>query len=369
MAETRAGLMKRDLPVVRLTALPGDGIGPEVTEAALFVLQKAAEDTFVLDRTDALVGGAAIDAMGAPLPPDTEAACASADAVFLGAVGGPKWDTLPPAIRPERGLLRLRTLLGGFANLRPVAVPEALAGFSPVRPERVTGTDMLIVRELLGGIYFGEPRGIHPEPTGVRVGFNTMRYTEAEIERIAHVAFRWAEQRRGHVTSVDKANVLDVSRLWREVVTDVQRRHYPHITLEHLYVDNAAMQIVLRPTGFDVLLTSNLFGDILSDLAATLPGSLGVLPSASVGGRVPLFEPVHGSAPDLAGQNVANPAGAILSAAMLADTLGYTEVGRSIRVALDAAWADGIRTRDLGGTASTDALMLALVDRLPDPVS
>lgn len=230
--------MKRTLPIVLITALPGDGIGPEVTEAALFVLAKAAEQVFVMERTDALVGGAAIDATGDPLPPETEAACTSADAVFLGAVGGPKWDALPPAIRPEKGLLRLRTLLGGFANLRPVAVPEALAGFSPVRPERVTGTDLLIVRELLGGIYFGEPRGLHPAPNGERIGYNTMRYTEGEIARIAHVAFRWAEQRRGHVTSVDKANVLDVSRLWREVVTDVQRSHYPHITLEHLYVED-----------------------------------------------------------------------------------------------------------------------------------
>jgi 3-isopropylmalate dehydrogenase len=267
--------------------------------------------------------------------------------VLLGAVGGPAWDAQPPATRPEAGLLALRKALGAFANLRPVVVPEALVEGSPLRPERVAGTDLLIVRELTGGIYFGEPRGRQASPLGGEEAFDTMRYAEPEIERIAEVAFREAQRRRGRVTSVDKANVLASSRLWRETVTRVHAERFADVTLDHLYVDNAAMQLVRDPRAFDVVLTGNLFGDILSDLAATLPGSLGVLPSASVGGAVGLFEPVHGSAPDIAGLGIANPTAAILSAAMLLDHLGETAAAARLRHGVEQALADGLRTADL----------------------
>lgn len=327
-----------------IVSLPGDGIGPEVTDQALRVLHAVAESFgFAFTVEEHLMGGAAIDATGSPFPDTTRAACLKADAVLLGAVGGDKWDDLPTSQRPEKGLLALRKALGTFANLRPVAVPEALAGGSPLRPERVAGTDLLIVRELTGGIYFGTPRGRDEDSS-----FNTMRYTDAEIERIARVAFEWAQRRRGQVTSVDKANVLDVSQYWREVVTRVSA-DYPDVTLEHLYVDNAAMQLVRRPKQFDVVVTGNLFGDILSDLAATLPGSLGMLPSASLGGSVGLFEPVHGSAPDIAGQGIANPIATILSGAMLIDALGEGDAAQAVRHAVDAALATGARTADLCG--------------------
>ncbi|GIV57260.1 MAG: 3-isopropylmalate dehydrogenase [Rhodothermaceae bacterium] len=352
----------------RLAVLPGDGIGPEVTREAVGVLEAAAgRFGFRLETATHPVGGAALDATGDPLPPATQAACRAADAVLLGAVGGPAWDEAPPGRRPEDGLLRLRRLLGAFANLRPVTVPAALAGASPLRPERVAGTDLVIVRELTGGIYFGTPRGIEQGPEGRR-GVNTMRYDEAEIERIATVAFELAARRRGRVTSVDKANVLDVSRLWREVVTAVHRDRFPEVELDHLYVDNAAMQLVRDPRRFDVVLTANLFGDILSDLAATLPGSLGLLPSASVGGGVGLFEPVHGSAPDLAGTGRANPLAAILSGAMLLEHLGETDAAAAVRRAVAAALDDGFRTPDLAGdgeaVCSTEALGTAVCERL-----
>ena len=349
--------------VLNLAWLPGDGIGREVTEAALAAMRAVSEPAGVaLAVAEYPIGGAAFDATGDPFPAVTRDGVLAADAVLLGAVGGPAWDTLPPERRPERGLLRLRAALGGFANLRPVAVPDALVERSPLRPEIVRGTDMLIVRELLGGVYFGEPSfvtGDAPE----REGVSTMRYQEVEIRRVAEVAFQWAERRRGRVTSIDKANVLAVSRLWRDVVSEVQRTRYPHVDLEHRYVDSAAMDLVLRPTDFDVVLTGNHFGDILSDLAATLPGSLGVLPSASVGGDGPgLFEPIHGSAPSIAGKGIANPMGTILSGALLFDDVGLPELAAALRRGVGAALGQGIVPADLGGTATTDAVARAVID-------
>ncbi len=347
---------------LRIASLPGDGIGPEVNAEALKVLGAAvAAEGLKLDVTEQRIGGNAIDATGSPLPEQTLDAVRGADAVLLGAVGGPKWDD--SEVRPEAGLLALRRELGVFANLRPVAVPAGAEGASPLRPGVVAGTDMLIVRELTGGIYFGEPAGISEE-NGVRTGINTMRYDEEEIRRVARVAFRQAEQRRGHVTSVDKANVLAVSRLWREVVTAVHAEEFPNVALEHLYVDNAAMQLVRRPTDFDVVVTGNLFGDILSDLAATLPGSLGMLPSASVGGRAGLFEPVHGSAPDIAGSGRANPCAAILSAAMLLDDIGRPQLGNVVRESVTSVLAEGLSTPDVGGKLTTSELGDAIAERV-----
>ncbi|MEM9665742.1 MAG: 3-isopropylmalate dehydrogenase [Bacteroidota bacterium] len=326
-----------------LAWLPGDGIGPAVTAAALDVLHAVTEAAGVtLQVTEHPVGGAGLDAAGDPLPPATEAACLAADATFLGAVGGPAWTEAPPSRRPEQGLLRLRQALGAFANLRPVQVPAALVGASPLRAERVSGTDLLIVRELTGGLYFGASTYVAGQQAS-----STMAYTAAEIQRIGRVAFDQARARRGQVTSVDKANVLAVSRLWRSVITELHRREYPDLTLEHLYVDNAAMQLVQRPASFDVVVTANLFGDILSDLAATLPGSLGVLPSASFGGTGALFEPVHGSAPDLAGQDQANPMAALLSGALLLDHLGERALGQAVRTGVGTVLAAGHRTADL----------------------
>ncbi len=327
--------------------LPGDGIGPEVTDEAVKVLDAvAAGDGFTVAYQTLPVGGAAIDECGSPLPNDVLDRCREADAVLLGAVGGPKWDELQGDRRPESGLLRLRKELGVYANLRPVAVPEALADASPLRPEIARGTDLLVVRELTGGIYFGTPAGREGEGPE-EVAYNTMRYTAGEVERVARVAFEWARRRSGRVTSVDKANVLVVSRLWREVVARLHREEFPDVTLGHMYVDNAAMQLVLNPRQFDVIVTGNLFGDILSDAAATLGGSLGLLPSASVGGRVPLFEPVHGSAPDIAGQGKANPIAAILSVAMLLQEWGRASSAEAVRQGVEAALATGARTADL----------------------
>jgi len=326
-----------------IACLPGDGIGPDVSRAAFDVMHAVGDAAgFALTVDEHLAGGAALDATGDPLPPATRAACTAADAVFLGAVGGPKWDANTGDQRPEAGLLALRKLLGVYANLRPVTVPAALAEASPLRPDRVADTDVLIVRELTGGIYFGEPSGRSDHDA-----HNTMRYATDEVARIAHVAFQHAQRRGGRVTSVDKANVLTVSQLWRDVVTDLHQAEYPDVELNHLYVDNAAMQLVRDPTQFDVVLTGNLFGDILSDLAATFPGSLGLLPSASIGGDVGLFEPVHGSAPDIAGQNIANPIAAILSGAMLLDALGETQAAAAIRAGVRGALDDGARTADL----------------------
>ena len=345
---------------LHIASLPGDGVGPHVTDAALHVAREVAGATGLgMCVTECAVGGAGYDALLDPFPDETRAACLKADAVLLGAVGGPAWDDVPVDKRPEAGLLRLRKALGTFANLRPVAVDSALAEHSPLRPDRVAGTDLLIVRELTGGIYFGSPRGQSGEAPW-RTAHDTMIYTELEVERIARVAFEQAEKRGGRVTSVDKANVLASSRLWRQVVGEVHQAEFDDVALDHLYVDNAAMQVVRDPRAFDVILTGNLFGDILSDLAATLPGSLGVLPSASVGGAVGLFEPVHGSAPDIAGKNVANPVAAILSMAMLLDHCGHTAQAAAVRAGVAQAMADGVCTADLGGSASTDQVAQAV---------
>ncbi len=350
-----------------IAVLPGDGVGPEVTCSAVRVLE-AAGAAFGADLqiSTHTVGGAALDEYDTPFPDATREACMRADAVLMGAIGDPKWDHEVGARRCEAALLTLRKMLGVYANLRPILVPEAMAEASPLRSSLVAGTDILIVRELTGGVYFGEPR---MRVAGYAV--NTMEYTHEEVARIARVAFRWAEKRQGRVTSVDKANVLEVSQLWRDVVTEVHAREFAHLELNHLYVDNAAMQLVLHPRQFDVVLTGNIFGDILSDLAATLPGSLGVLPSASLGGEVDLFEPVHGSAPDIAGRGVANPMGAILSAAMLLDTLDMSEAAQCIRRGVTSALAAGFRTRDLGGRSSTrefgDVVLEHALDSTPIP--
>ncbi len=346
----------------RIAVLPGDGVGPEVTSAALHVLLTAADMggfTVEVDFQD--FGGVAIDRHGTPFPDATREACLASDAVFLGAVGGPQWDDA--AERPEKGLLDLRKSLGAFANLRPVSVPRQLVSRSPLRTQIAAGTDLVIVRELTGGIYFGEPSGISVEG-GRRAGVSTMRYDEDEIARIARVGFETARRRNGRLTSVDKANVLAVSKLWREVVTEVHAVEFADVTLDHLYVDNAAMQLVRRPRDFDVILTGNLFGDILSDLAATLPGSLGMLPSASLGGKAGLFEPVHGSAPDIAGTGKANPVAAILSVAMMLDALGRSGSAASVRTATMRTIAGEMRTPDLGGTASTEAVGAAVAQSL-----
>lgn len=348
----------------RIAWLPGDGIGRDVTEAALSVVRRAGGAYgFRVDVEESAVGGAAIDAYDTPLPDATLDVCNEAEAVLLGAVGGPDWDDREGDERPEAGLLRLRKELGVFANLRPVVVPESLASGSPLRREIVAGTDMMIVRELTGGIYFGEPKGRGHTTYGAEA-FNTMRYTEGEIARIARVAFTWARGRRGKVTSVDKANVLEVSQLWREIVGRIHKDEFPEVDLEHLYVDNAAMQIVRRPSDFDVVVTGNLFGDILSDLAATLPGSLGLLPSASIGGRVGLFEPVHGSAPDIAGQDKANPIAAILSAAMMLEHLNEAGAANAIRRGVEDVLEQGLRTDDIwkeGGDRVSTSEMAARV--------
>jgi len=333
--------------ILNLTILPGDGVGPEVTDEAVRVLETIAEDyDHQLSFTRKPVGGAALLSDKDPLPVDTLQACLSAGAVLLGAVGGPSFDSFPRHLRPESGLLRLRSGLGVFANLRPALCFPTLEDCSPLRAEVVRGTDVMIVRELLGGIYFGQPRSTQGAP-GKRSAVDTMSYGEAEIERIAHVAFGLARSRRRKVTSVDKANVLDCSRLWRDVVTQVGQQ-YTDVKLDHMYVDSAAMALVARPAEFDVVLTENMFGDILSDQAGAVVGSLGMLGSASIGGAVGLYEPVHGSAPDIAGQGIANPLGAILSAAMLLRYSFKLETEAAcVESAVAGVLAAGCRTKDL----------------------
>src|SRR4051812_15555037 len=337
----------------RIALLPGDGIGPEVVASAVEVLNALDGFTF----SEHLIGGAAIDATGSPLPDETIAACREADAVLLGAVGGPQWDTTDPGKpRPEQGLLGLRQGLGLFANLRPVKPFAALLDASPLKRERIEGTDLLVVRELTGGIYFGRK-----ERTPDRA-VDECVYTRVEIERIARVAFAAAGAR---VHSVDKANVLETSRFWREVVREVHGREFPNIQLEHLLVDNAAMQLISAPRHFGVILTENMFGDILSDEAAMLTGSIGMLPSASLGepGSPGLFEPVHGSAPDIAGTGAANPLATILSAAMLLrHGLGREAEAAAIESAVDRALEQGLRTRDLGGDATTEDATRAVLE-------
>jgi 3-isopropylmalate dehydrogenase len=356
----------------KILSIPGDGIGREVVPAALEVAHRAARRAGLsLVVEEALLGGVAIDQAGTPLPDATLAAARRADAVLLGAVGGPKWDALPAAKRPERGLLGLRAGLGLFANLRPALLFAPLAGASSLKPELVAGLDILIVRELTGGIYFGEPRGIEVVG-GERRGFNTEVYCEHEIDRIARVAFELARKRGRRLCSVDKANVLEATQLWREVVTRVAA-DYPDVSLSHMYVDNAGMQLVRAPKQFDVLVTTNLFGDILSDVAAMLTGSLGMLPSASLGadGRG-LYEPVHGSAPDIAGLGVANPLATILSVAMMFRySLGAPSAADAIEAAVDAVLGAGYRTRDIAdgapgqrlvGTGEMTAAVLSALD-------
>jgi 3-isopropylmalate dehydrogenase len=338
-----------------IVTLPGDGIGPEVLASALTVLAEVAPD---LAYEEHLIGGAAIDATGTALPDGTLDACKRADGVLLAAVGGPKWDTTDPdQPRPEQGLLGLRHGLGLFANLRPVRPLPALYDASPLKREVIERTDLLVVRELTGGIYFGEKGRADGR------AFDVCAYTEAEIERIARTAF---EAARSRVTSVDKANVLETSRLWREVVMRIHSAEFPNVELEHLLVDNAAMRLVSAPRHFDVILTENMFGDILSDEAAMLTGSIGLLPSASLGGDGPgVFEPVHGSAPDIAGQEIANPLAMILSAAMLLrHGLGREEPATQVESAVDRALDAGLRTGDLGGTATTAEATRAVLEEL-----
>lgn len=348
--------------------LPGDGVGPEVVGAARVVLEAVARGSGrSMSFEERLIGGCALDATGEPLPAATLAACRDADAVLLGAVGGPRWDDPRAARRPEQGLLGLRKELGLFANLRPVRAVPALLASSPLREERVRGTDLVVVRELTGGLYFGEPRGRTTGSEGRRA-VDTLVYTEEEIRRVARVAFELAAKRRRRVTSVDKANVLESSRLWREVVIEVAR-DFPSVELEHQLVDSCAMRLVTAPTSFDVLVMENLFGDILSDETSVLAGSLGMLPSASLGAtRRGLYEPIHGSAPDIAGQGIANPLGTILSAAMLLElSLGWADAARAVEGAVERVLAAGARTRDLGGGAAslstsqmTEAVVAAL---------
>jgi len=333
----------------KICVLDGDGIGPEIVAQALRVLERIGErfgKTFTFEH--ALIGGCAIDAVGGPLPGETVDACRGSDAVLLGAVGGPQWDDLDPAIRPEKGLLGIRKELGLFANLRPARLFRELQDACYLRPDIAEkGLDVMVVRELTGGIYFGEPRGEETRDTG-RVGYNTMIYHEHEIRRIGRVAFEAARKRRGRVCSVDKANVLDVSRVWRAVMREVAQE-YPDVELSEMYVDNAAMQLVRDPSQFDVMVTGNLFGDVLSDEAAAITGSIGMLPSASLGDGGPgLYEPIHGSAPDIAGQNKANPLATILSVAMmLRHSLGMPEEAGAVERAVETTLGQGLRTGDI----------------------
>ncbi len=330
-----------------IAVLPGDGIGPEVTQEAVKVLRAVAQRFHLtLDFQEAPIGGAAFEIAGTPLPDQTLAVCRRADAMLFGAVGGPRWDTLPRKVRPEQGILTLRKAFDLYANLRPAKLFPSLADASTLKREVIEGVDILVVRELTGGLYFGQPKGIEKVPEGER-GVDTLVYTTPEIERIARIAFEAAQRRRKHLTSVDKANVLASSELWRRIVTEVSGA-FPEVRLDHMYVDNASMQLLRQPTSFDVLVAENTFGDILSDEAAMLTGSIGLLPSASLGTGVGLYEPIHGSAPDIAGQDKANPIAAILSAAMLLDySLKAGEAAAAIESAVSRVLDEGYRTPDV----------------------
>ena len=354
----------------QILILPGVGIGPEIVDEAVKILACLRDDYGLdIDMDEALVGGAAIDATGGPLPEATLELAREADAILLGAVGGPKWEPLPYAVRPERGLLGLRGGLGLFANLRPAILYPQLAAASSLRPEIVAGLDIVIVRELTGDIYFGKPRGVHINEDGQRVGVNTMVYTEAEIRRICRVAFDIARKRNKSLCSVDKANVLESTELWREVATEVGAE-YPDVALSHMYVDNCAMQLVRNPKQFDVIVTGNIFGDILSDEASMLTGSIGMLPSASLDEHGKgMYEPIHGSAPDIAGQGVANPLATILSVAMmLRYSFGDEDNARRIEQAVTRVLDQGLRTADImssgmrqvGTSEMGDAVLAAL---------
>jgi 3-isopropylmalate dehydrogenase len=348
----------------RLAVLPGDGIGPEVIAQGLRVLQAVGNSLGIaFEQTQGLIGGCAVDQTGTPLPPQTLALAQQSDAVLLGAVGGPQYDALPAEQRPEKGLLGIRKALGLYANLRPVCAYPALLNTSALKPEVLSGVDLMVVRELTGGLYFGEPRYRDADKA-----VDTLVYTRQEIERIAHQAFALARLRRAHLTSVDKANVLASSQLWREVVTQIAQQ-YPDVTLSHMLVDNAAMQLIRAPKAFDVLLTENMFGDILSDEASMLTGSLGMLPSASLGtSGISLYEPSHGSAPDIAGQDKANPIATILSVAMMLElSFDQPQAAQWIRQAVSQVLDQGLRTADiaenqtsLGTKAMGDAILSAL---------
>jgi 3-isopropylmalate dehydrogenase len=366
----------------RIAVLPGDGIGVEVTREATRVLQVVAKSAGVgLELEEGMIGGVAIDAHGTPLPDATLRLCQASHAILFGAVGGPKWDHLGPTERPEAGILRIRKALDLYANLRPARLYPMLVDSSPLKRELVEGADLMVIRELTGGIYFGEPRGIEGSGAGRR-GVNTMTYTAGEIERIAHLAFQVARSRRKRLTSVDKFNVLAVSQLWREVVVDVGRG-YPDVALDHLLVDNAAMALVTSPRRFDTILTENLFGDILSDEAAVIAGSMGMLPSASLGGpagsdvaeaagrsrrdqmNIGLYEPIHGTAPDIAGQGIANPLAAILSAAMLLrHSLDLPREAERVERAVERVLTAGYRTKDI----HTPGTRLVGTDEMGDQV-
>lgn len=330
---------------LKIALLPGDGIGPEIIEQAVGVLGAVeAKYGHKFSYTKALVGACAIDATGNPYPDETHEICLASDVVLFGAIGDPKYDNNPTSkVRPEQGLLAMRKKLGLFANLRPIQLFASLADRSPLKKEVVDGADFLCVRELTSGMYFGQPQGRDEANT---YAVDTCKYTREEIERIVRLAFDLAGKRRGHLTVVDKANVLETSRLWREVAQGIAPE-YPEIQLDYMFVDNAAMQIIRQPTYFDVVVTENMFGDILTDEASVISGSLGMLPSASVGSKVALFEPIHGSYPQAAGKNIANPMATILSAAMLLEHVGLTEEGAAVRKAVDAALTAGIVTEDL----------------------
>jgi 3-isopropylmalate dehydrogenase len=360
----------------RVAVIGGDGIGPEVTGAAQQVVDALGErDGFKVEWLDILGGGRAIDAYGVALRAEDLALCGEADAVLLGAVGGPRWDDPRAAVRPEHLLFDLRGGLGLFANLRPVAAQPALIDASPLRPERLRGVDMLIVRELTGGIYFGARTEAAPAADGSRHAADSLPYSEAEIRRVVRVAFDLARTRRQRVTSVDKANVLATSRLWRSVATEVGRE-FPDVSLDHRLVDSCAMALITTPADFDVIVTENLFGDILSDEASVLAGSLGMLPSASIGerrtehGTFGMYEPVHGSAPDIAGRGVANPCAAILSAAMMLRwSFGRAAAATAMEAAVDDTLAAGVMPRDLGGDASTGTVTASVISALAEQAS
>jgi len=357
---------------MKIAVLPGDGIGPEIMGQAVRVLETLRSDGLKIELEQAAVGGAGYDAAGDPLPAATLELARKADAVLFGAVGGPKYDTLPRAMRPEQGLLRIRKELGLFANLRPAVLYPELAGASTLKADVVAGLDLMILRELTGDIYFGQPRGRRQTATGEREAFDTMLYSESEIRRIGHVGFRTARKRARKLCSVDKANVLDTSILWREVVTEVGKE-YPDVELSHMYVDNAAMQLVRAPRQFDVIVTGNMFGDILSDQASMLTGSIGMLPSASLdANNKGLYEPIHGSAPDIAGKQVANPLATILSAAMmLRYTFNQEQAAGRVEHAVKRVLADKVRTADIYEAGCTkvgtreigDAVIAALAHR------
>ncbi len=338
----------------KIAVLSGDGIGPEIVEEGIKVLNAAAKKfNMVFEYEEALIGGCAYDKFGVPLPQETLDIAKSSDAVLLGAVGDWKYDTLPPEVRPEKALLGIRKGLGLFANLRPAIVYDELVSSSPLKAENVSGVDIMIIRELTGDVYFGEPKGVKTE-NGKKIGYNNMIYAEDEVERIAHIAFQTAMKRNKRLCSVDKANVLDVSRLWREVIIKVSAQ-YPEVELSHMYVDNAAMQLIRAPKQFDTIVTGNIFGDILSDEASMLSGSLGLLPSASLSeSKIGMYEPIHGSAPDLRGQNIANPIATILSVAMMLkytfnNDLAYEAINNSVKTVLKK----GYRTKDIMSTGMT----------------